>query len=159
VRVEVVEAVFHRTSGFAPKYRSGTATIGATVAGLMGGGVRACEFRLSSESQIHAVAGQIADVFDEFALPYFEKWSSLEAIDAELNDEPAKQTIHRGAGWLRCSTGIIVAKLVGRPNYRQLAGFYHDVMAGVSKGFYLKRFEALLSSLDNIQAGSGLTGD
>jgi hypothetical protein len=121
----------------------------------MGGHAQRCEFPLVSDSQVEDVAEEVMDVFREFALPYVEQWSSLQAIDVELNEVPGIRTIHRAAGWFRCSTGIIVAKLVGRPNYRQLAAFHHDVMARIDNGFYLKRFEALLKSLDEIAAGSG----
>ena len=65
-------------------------------------------------------------------------------------------TSHRGLAWFRCSTGIIVAKLVGRPDYEQLAAFYLDVMTRDNKGFYLKRFQPLLKSLESVEAGSGL---
>ena len=91
-------------------------------------------------------------VFRTFALPYFEKFVSLAAIDAELNDKPTERTPNRGSPWLRCSTGLIVAKLVGRPNYQELIDIYTEVVSGNAKGFYLKRFQALVQSLEAVEA-------
>jgi hypothetical protein len=157
VRIDPVERIFHQTSGFEPQYQDNTSTIGAPVGSLLSGSPRSCEFLMESEFQIASITGEIMRIFREVALPYFEHWSSLTAIDAELNDKPAERTPHRGGlAWFRCSTGIIVARLVDRPGYEQLAAFYLDVMIRDNKGFYLKRFEALLKSLESVEAGTGL---
>lgn len=86
-------------------------------------------------------------VLHEFAIPYFNKFASVYAIDAELNSRPTERTPNRGFPWLRCSTGIILAKLVGRPDYDTFVKIYSDVLTRSNEGFYLKRFEALLDSL------------
>jgi len=157
VRIERVEEIFHQTSGFEPKHQKNTATMGSSVGMFLNGDSRSCEFLLELESEVVSVAEKITGVFREFAVSYFERWSSLAAIDAELNDKPAERTHHRALAWFRCSTGIIVARLIGRSDYEQLATFYMDVMTQDNKGFYLKRFQALLRSLESIEAGSGLT--
>jgi hypothetical protein len=148
VRIECVENIFHQTSGFEPKYEKDTSTFGTAAESLTNGSTGV--FVLESESQVAAVAEEILNVFREVALPYFERWGSLAAIDAELNNSPGERTLHRALAWYRCSTGIIVAKLVGRPNYEELAAFYTEVMTKDNKGFYLKRFEALLKSLEKV---------
>jgi len=111
--------------------------------------------KVGRKSDFERFGSRIASVFREFAFPYFERWGDLVAIDVELNDKPAERTPHRGIPWERCSKGIIVARLVGRPNYDQLAVFYTEVMTQNSKGFYLKRFQALVKSLRSVDAGSG----
>lgn len=156
VRIDRVEELFHQTSGFERRYQETTSTMGAPAGSLLGGGPRACEFILDSESEISPVSERIMGVFRGVALPYVEHWSSLPAIDAELNDKPGERSPHRSLATFRCSTGIIVAKLVGRPDYEQLAAFYADVMARDNKGFYFKPFQALLKSLETVIAGSGL---
>jgi hypothetical protein len=45
---------------------------------------------------------------------------------------------------------VIVAKLVGRPNLTELIDVYTDVMTRMDKGFYLKRFESLVRSLQTL---------
>lgn len=148
VRIERVEQIFHQTSGFERKFHDNTSTMGTSVGTLLGGSPRACQFLLDSDSDIPSVTESVVGVFRDTALPYFEQWRLLSRIDAELNDDPAKRTVHRGLAWFRCSTGIIVAKLVGRTNYEQLATFYTDVMRKDNKGFYFERFDSLLRSLE-----------
>ena len=157
VRIERIEELFHKTSGFEPKYQKDTATMGNSVGIFLDGDSRSCEFLLESGSDVASVTEKIMGVFRENALPYFERWGSLQAIDAELNDKPAERTPHRALAWFRCSTGITVARLLGRPDYEQLAAFYTEVMTRDNKGFYLKRFQALLRSLESVEPGCGLS--
>jgi len=158
VRIERVEEIYHRTSQF----HEGTVTMGAPVGYLIGKNaskdVRDCEFVLASEPQIVLVAEQLMHIFRTVAIPYFQRWSSIAAIDAELNDHPERPTVHRGMGNSRCSTGIIVAKLVGRRNYDQLADYYLKVMTKNNKGFYFKWFLPLLESLKTIKPESSSGG-
>jgi hypothetical protein len=157
IRIDRVEKIFHQTSGFRPEHMDGTSTMGAPIGTLLGGSARDCEILLESKSEIASVTEKIMRLFHDVALPYFERWSSLAAIDAELNNNPSHKTLHRGLAWFRCSTGIIVAKLIGRPDYEQLARFYTEVMSQDNKGFYLKRFEALLKALESKNGSTKLT--
>ena len=153
VRLEQVEEIFHRTSGFERQYQSDTPTMGASVGHLLNGNNQSCQFFLEVDSDLATATEWAMQIFREFALPYFEQWSSLRAIDTELNDDPFKKTPHRSLAWFRCSTGIIVARLVGRADYEKLTAFYTDVMTQDNKGFYLKRFQALLGSLESVKPG------
>jgi hypothetical protein len=157
VSIDRVEEIFHQTSGFESKTQKDTPTMGTRVGPILNGRPTSSKLLLKSEADINHMTGSIVRIFREDALPYFERWSPLVAIDAELNGDPTKITIHRGPVWSRCSTGIIVARLVGRSDYRELADFYLDVMARNSGGFYLHRFLALIDSLESIEAGSGIT--
>jgi len=156
VRIERVEEIFHQTSGFEAKYQKSTVTIGGSIGNIMKNDNRECEFLLESEDEIGHVSENIVRVFREFALPYFERFHSLRAIDAALNENPIERTPHRVAPSLRESTGLIVAKLVGRPDYDHLVDLYSTIMRDSHKGFYHKKFEALVKSLGSIEGGSGL---
>lgn len=147
-RIHHVEQIFHKTSGFEPKFQKDTPTVGGAVGEIVYNHGRDCEFLVELESEVSSTSEQILKIFYTFALPYFEKYKSLTAIDAELNDKPTERTPNRAATWLRCATGVIVAKLTGRPDYEQLAKIYTDVMRRVGGGFYLERFLALVKSLD-----------
>ena len=151
VRIDRGEEIFHRTSGFDREFQDNTSTMGAPVGALVGANARDCEFLLESDSEIPDVTGKLVKVFRDVALPYYAKWKSLQAIDADLNADPARRTPHRGLAWFRCSTGLIVAKLEGRPDYESLADIYSDIMTKDNKGFYLKRFEALRASLESMK--------
>ncbi len=130
--------------------------MGARVGSLLRGSPRASEFRLEYEAEIASVTEEILNVFREFVLPYFDRWGSLAAIDAELNDQPTERTPHRSLAWFRCSTGIIVAKLVNRPDYARLVAIYTDVMTRDNRGFYFNRFQALVKWLESVVPGSAL---
>jgi hypothetical protein len=156
VRIERVENIFHQTSGFESKYQKDTLTTGNSIGIYLTGDSRSCEFFLGSQSEIPAIAEKLIAVFRDFALPYFERWGTLAAIDAELNDKPSERTHHRPLAWERCSTGVITAKLVGRSDYDRLVTFYTQVMTENNKGFYLKRFQALLKTLESVEPGSSL---
>jgi hypothetical protein len=158
VRVDRVEEIFHKTSGFEERYQKGTPTIGSSVGNILANDNRACEFLLESYGDIASVTESIVHVFQDFALQYFEKFGSLNAIDAELNDAPTQRTRHRVVPLLRCSTGLIVAKLTGRPEYDQLVQIYNDVMRHSDRGYYLAQFESLVSSLESVQADSARAG-
>jgi hypothetical protein len=101
------------------------------------------------------VSAKLLEVFQRIAQLYFERWSSLRAIDAELNTNPTAPTKLRPLTWQRCSTGIIVARLVGRPNYEQLATVYTSEMKDRDR-FYLKYFLPLLDSLQTVEPWSGV---
>ncbi len=147
VRIERVEEIFHQTSGFEAKYQKDTPTIGGFVGSIRGGTNRNCEFLLNGEEDIPQVADALIRVLHDFAVPWFKRFSSLPAIDAELNDKPSERTPNRVAPWLRCATGSIVARLVDRPQYDELVAVYLDTMRSSDKGFYLVRYQALLDSL------------
>lgn len=154
VRIERVEKIFHQTSGFEPKFQKDTATMGNSIGMFLRGDGRACEFLLRLESETAPVAEEIAGAFREFALPYYDRWASLAAIDEELNNRPTERSVHRPMLWFRCSTGIIVAKLRGRTDYGRLVALYTEAMAADNNGFYLKRFQGLLQSLESIEPES-----
>jgi hypothetical protein len=151
VRIERVEKIFHQTSGFESKFQKDTATMGNSIGMFLQGDSRACEFLLRSGSEAAPVADGVARAFREFELPYYARWGLLAAIDEELNNRPTERSVHRPMLWFRCSTGIIVAKLRVRPDYTQLAALYTKAMAADNNGFYLKRFQGLLQSLESIE--------
>ncbi|QPF82525.1 hypothetical protein IC762_22535 [Bradyrhizobium genosp. L] len=151
MRIERVETIFHQTSGFEAKYQKDTPTIGSSIGMLTAENNRACEFLMENESELSSAVDGIVDIFERFALPYFETFGTVPAIDKELNFSPATPTPHRGSSWLRCATGAIVARLNGRPDYYELVHAYAEQMRRLSKGFYSGRFEALLQSLETVQ--------
>ena len=148
VRFDHVEDIFHQTSGFDPKYQKDTPTIGGFIGSIRFASHQDCEFSLENVEQVAQVADALVELFHGFAEPYFERFTSLAAVDTELNDKPTERTPNRVAPWLRCATGSIVARLVDRPNYGDLIQVYLDTMRTSDKGFYLKRYQALLDWLD-----------
>ena len=105
------------------------------VGSIKGGSNRNCEVRVNSEDDVPQAADALLQVFHDFAEPYFERFSALSTIDSELNEKPREETPNRIVPWLWCATGSIVARLVDRPNYGDLAEVYLDTMRTSNKGF------------------------
>ncbi len=158
IRIDEVETIFHRTSGFEPKYQKDTPTIGDSVLTLNPSkGIATLlqpRINLESENQIPRVVDELMELFESFCLPYYGNYGSLNAIDHLLNSEPMAPCPHRGMTWLRCSTGVIVATLVARPNLTEIATIYHDRLSAFCKGFYLPKYEALIEDLKRYPTSS-----
>ena len=127
-----------------------TPTIGTSVGSVLFNSASQCEFPLASEYDVAPTSEALVNVFQEVALPYFERFSTLEAVDVELNESPLERTVNRALPWLRCSTGIIVAKLVGRAGYHNLVETYRGVLAKVD-AFHLPNYDALVSNLEHVE--------
>jgi hypothetical protein len=147
VRFEEVEKIFHRTSGFDRASQKESPTVGIDLWRVFGR--EQYQVTLSDESGLAAAAARIVAIFHEKAEPYFAQFSTLAAVDSAVNDHPGDDCVHRDMAWLRCSTGVIVARLVGRPNYDQLVPLYQEA---VRKGspHLLPKFESLLNDLGNL---------
>lgn len=155
VRLDVVENIFHRTSGFEPRFQKGTPTMGGSLADIMGRPDLRLLLDERSGPQLvrdRLFAPEMLDFYEE----WFRRFSSLEGIDRELNDDPLYETPNRDMPWLRCATGAIVAHLCQRANYAEIVECYRDVLKEFSQGFYLSRFDLLLADLaGGVAQGNG----
>lgn len=147
MRIDEMEKIFHRTSGFEKKYQSGH-TIGISLMSYVRDH-KQFRYDLGDVDQVPLVASQIESAFDTVAAPWFEKYSTVAALDALLNTEPDKLSIYYLAEWLRCAFGLIAARLNQRPDYEELAVTYSKAMKRISKGFYSDRFEALVRDIED----------
>ena len=125
-------------AGFEAKFQKDTPTIGGSIGSILGKDNRGYEFFLEEPAQVPAIAKQLLDGFHTIAVPYFRRFEQLAEIDKELNTKPTERTPNRVAPWLRASSGIIVAKLLGRPNYNDLVATYTAPLTQADRGFYLK---------------------
>jgi hypothetical protein len=148
VRFEEVERIFHKTSGFEPEYQKDTPTVGIDLWSVYG--KDGYQMPLKQEADLETVASRVLTIFQEKAQPYFSQFSTLAAVDSAINDQPRERCIHGGLPWRRCSTGLIVAKLTGRQNYNELVSIYCEIVRKDAGGYYLPRFEALLSNLGTL---------
>lgn len=140
IRVESIEAVYHRTSGYDAKFHKGTTTIGMEYEG---------RFEFEDEEDVEAAVDGLYEIFLQQALPFYRHASSLAAIDKLLNESPADDSTY-GAPPQRYHYGMIVAKAVGRKRLNHLAKTYRRKLSAFSDGFYLPQFDALLSDLQTI---------
>ncbi len=147
VRIETIENIYHQIAGFEKKYQKGTCTVGSSVGIILAGDARRCEFGLATAADLPAVVQGVERVFHEFALPYFERYGSIEAIDELLNTDPLQPTPHKIL-WDRYAIGLITAKLLGRANFEELARIARERVALMNKGAFMPKIEALLALLE-----------
>jgi hypothetical protein len=86
------------------------------------------QFILLFEGDIEAAIETLYQYYTDIAKPYFKKYSSLDALDDIMNNEPfAHCPAHVGGMFYeRCLKGLIVAKLVGNPRYDELVAIYNE---------------------------------
>lgn len=145
IRINSIEEIYHTTSGFEEKYQKSTPTISTSIESFLNDG-KEHRFTLEEENQINNAVIVFLDIFRNISLPFFEKYSSLKAIDAVLNENP-QDTSLTGAIF-KGSKGLILAKLTNRYNYPELVKIYTDQYQQLADGFYLNDFKKLISILE-----------
>lgn len=146
LRVDEVETIFHRTSGFEKKYQAQTAALTATLRSLAGDET-GYSYRVTGAADVRGAAGRLENDFREVVLPYFAENASLSRIDELLNSDPEAPSRHNLNEYHRCAYGLIVAHLCQRKDYARLAEVYRRKMAATNNGFFSPRLDALLSDL------------
>jgi hypothetical protein len=146
VRFEEVEKIFHRTSGYDRPNQKDSVTVGIDLWRVFGR--EQYQVTLSDQADLEAAVARIVAIFHEKAEPYFAQFNTLAGVDSAVNDQPGDDCVHRDMAWLRCSTGVIVARLVGRPTYDQLVPLYQEAVRKRSPQL-LSKFESLLNDLGN----------
>ena len=149
IRIDPVEEIFHKVSGTPPQYHKESVTIGAPLGTILWGDFRKYEFDLIEEADLPKAAQGMHKAFHEFALPFFQKNGSLEAIDTLLNADPGNPERLFGPGGYGILRSTIVAKLVNRPDYDSLVQAYSKQIAPLDGGFHVQKFQTLLALLES----------
>lgn len=150
LRLQEVEAIFHRTSGFEKKYQAETATLSATLRSLAGDETT-YSYRIASAADVTGVATRVEDDFQGIVLPYFAENASLSRVDELLNSDPEAPCRHNLNEYHRCAYGLIVGHLCHRKDYSRLVEVYRRKMATTNNGFFLPRLDALVNDLLTIE--------
>lgn len=144
LRINLVEDIYHTVSGYEKKYQKGTPTLGASVENYINDG-QEYRMQIDAEKQINAVVSELIELFKKVALPFFQIYSSIEALDKALNENPSDSTL---TGVIfKGFKGIILAKLTKRPDFPYLENVYRRHFKQLADGFYLNDFEKLILEL------------
>jgi hypothetical protein len=138
VRFDVVENLFHQISDFDKKYQKGTPTIGTSIEDLCNSSVTSTRFELTNESQINGVVSGLAQLFENVAVPFFERYNNLSSIDEKLNSN-VKDTSLTG-DIFKGTKALITAKLTRRNDFDELATMYKSYYESFADGFYLPEY-------------------
>jgi hypothetical protein len=147
LRKNLVEDIYHKASYFETKYHKTTSTIGIALENFHNDG-NGYRLSLASETDILPCYHRILYLFNNVAIPFFEKYSSLEELDREVNTE-TRESIFSGPKY-EGNLGIILAKLVDNPHYFKLEEKYRNYYKQIDNGFYLSEYEGIIEVLKNV---------
>jgi hypothetical protein len=75
--------------------------------------------------------------YEEYAVPFFEKYNAVDSIDKLLNDNPTEKVVYCGdLGW-RIIKGLIAAKLNNNPKYNELRDYYKSEVESKFQGYFM----------------------
>lgn len=85
---------------------------------------------LVNDEDVYNSTETLKTYYYKIAKPYFNKFTTLEAIDDFINNPPFEYSPAYVGAFLddRCMKGLIAAKLVNNPNYKQLVGIYDELI-------------------------------
>lgn len=146
ISVEPIEWFYHRTSYYADTRYGATAP--ASIGRLMGK-LSDPYWNVTSERSLGRAVKQITKMFEKYALPFYATYSNLEALDREINGQPESFEYWMGGGHPaeRSSRGVILAKLLGRPDFDNLCAIYDRQIHKLSPNLWWPHLKALISDL------------
>ena len=145
IRIDQVEDLYHKASFFEPKYHKTTPTIGISLEAYLNDG-QEHRLALHREEDLPACARQLLALFELTVEPFFQRYARLEELEKEVNVAHRK-SIFSGPKFEGC-VGLILAKLVGNPDYEQLKGRYYKYYEWFAGGFYLPEYEGVIAQLE-----------
>ncbi len=150
IRHDALQELVHESDIFVRNGGKGTSSVGAELGNISQGNQR--RWTLASEEDVPEVAASITEAFDSIALPYFERFSSLEAILDVTSGEDS--WIHCPFHDARAKRAIAAAFLLGRrETFLQLVESKHkSLKERLSKGAnfderHIAAFDALAHRL------------
>ena len=147
LRRNLVEDIYHKASYFEAKYHKTTPTIGIALENFYNDG-NGYQLTLASDIDILPCYHRLLYLFNKVAIPFFEKYSSIEELDKEVNIAHRK-SIFSGPKY-EGNLGIILAKLVNNPHYSKLEEKYRNYYKQLDNSFYLSEYEGVIKVLKSI---------
>ncbi len=144
IRLNEVEKIYHMGSYFEEKYHRTTSTIGIDIGTYLNDEDNNQIF-LDEDSDLNEFYTMTLRLFKEVAIPFFEKYNSIQELDKAINVEEGK-SIFSGYKF-EGNLGIILAGLSGNPNFSFFEQKYRYYYTKTYKGFYLKEYEDILRAV------------
>ncbi len=104
-----------------------------------------------SEEDIPVSAKKIVAYFEDFVIPYFERYATWRGIDEIFNSDLLDNTVHCNIEPERSLRGLIVAKLIGRHDIDQLMLIHSKRIENLGNENYKIELERLLNIFDTIK--------
>lgn len=94
-------------------------------------------YKIKNIEDIKSWGKIVRKFYEEYAVPFFEKYNSVDAIDKLLNENPATRVIYcDDLGW-RIIKGLIAAKLNVNPKYDELRDYYKREVENKFQGYFM----------------------
>lgn len=147
MRIDMIENIYHEGLYYESKYHKTTPTIGITIEKYINDGN---EYRLyiDTNSELDSCTDKVLQLFKSIALPFFEKYESIQKLDEAINVELGS-SIFSGIKY-GGNLGIILAKLNNNPSFGILENKYREYYKIFCNGFYLEEFENILKVVKKI---------
>lgn len=147
IRKNVVEDIYHKASYFEVKYHKTTPTIGIPLENFNNDGNK-YRLTLTSEADIIPCYHRLLFLFNDVAISFFEKYSSLEELDREVNIE-SRKSVFSGLKY-EGNLGIILARLANNLHYHKLENKYRNYYKQLANDFYPPEYEIVIEVLKSI---------
>jgi hypothetical protein len=109
-------------------------------------------FKIKNQEDIIEWGKIVRRFYEEYAVPFFEKYNSINAIDKLLNDHPTEKVIYLDdLGW-RIIKGLISAKLNKNPKYNELRDYYKSEVESKFQGYFM--YEKCIKVIDFLDSHS-----
>lgn len=154
LKLYLIEDIYHQATQKEEEYKDATVTLGNSLGQVMkyydrGDIVGLGEeklYTIENESDISSFIKSIGSEFIKYILPYFDAYSSIQAVDKLLNEHPRAISTHNSLYPMRACIALIAARLMNRPDYYELAKIYDEETRMATPAFR-KDFEDLVTLL------------
>jgi hypothetical protein len=119
IRAEEVENIVNRAAQTASATARHSATLGEYV-GVVYGEPTRWRAAVKTEDQLDGAVALMLEALTQRAVPFYEKYSNLRAIDAHVNGNPNAPALLCPADLRRAEAGVVVARLLGRVDLAEL---------------------------------------
>jgi hypothetical protein len=94
-------------------------------------------YKIKTQEDIIEWGKIVRTFYEEYAVPFFEKYNTVDAIDKLLNENPSERVvILDDLGW-RIIKGLIAAKLNNNPKYNELRNYYKGEVESKFQGYFM----------------------
>lgn len=95
------------------------------------------DYRIKTIENVKEWGVIVRKFYEEYAVPFFEKYNTIDAIDKLVNTNPSERVIYcDDLGW-RIIKGLIAAKLNNNPKYNELKDYYKNEVETKFQGYFM----------------------
>jgi hypothetical protein len=119
-------------------------TIGSTIARYFN--ETNYRYHIKSVNDIKEWGKIVKKFYEEYAVPFFEKYNTVAIIDSLFNEKPTERVIYMDdLGW-HIIIGLIAAKLNNNPKYDKLRDYYKSEVESKFQGYFM--YEKCMKVID-----------